>query len=65
MDWLRLATIVSLLAVAIAAGGSLVRLAIGLGDLRAAAVIGLVGLVLLGSIASGARGRRWRQNPYW
>lgn len=65
MDWLRYAAIASLLAVATAAGGSAVRLAIATGDLRAAATVGLVALFLALAIAAGARGRRWRQNPYW
>lgn len=65
MDWLRGAAIVALLVVAVVAGGSIVRLAIGAGDPQAAAVIGLVGLILLGATAIGAQGRRWRENPYW
>lgn len=65
MDWLRAAAIVSLLVVAVAAGGSAVRLTAGLGDPAFAAVVAFVAVVLLGTVAAGARGRRWRQNPYW
>lgn len=65
MDWLRYAAIASLLAVGTAAGGSAVRLVVAAGDPRAAATAGLVALFLAVVIAAGARGRRWRQNPYW
>lgn len=65
MDWLRYAAIVSLLVVAIVAGGSAIRVSIAAGDPRAAATLGLVALALVVAIAAGARGRPWRRNPYW
>lgn len=65
MDWLRYAAIVSLLVVGTLAGGAAVRVGIAAGDLRAVAVLGLVVLVLAVAVAIGARGRRWRRNPYW
>lgn len=65
MDWLRAAAVLALLLVATVAGGSAVRLFVGLRDLPAAAVIGLVGLLVLGAVVIGARDPQWRQNPYW
>jgi hypothetical protein len=65
VDWLNYAAIASLLAVATVAGGSAVRLVVAAGDLRAAATVGLVAVFLAVAIAAGARGRRWRHNPYW
>lgn len=65
MDWLRAVTVVSLLAIGILAGGMAVRLALAAGDRRAAVALGLVGLFVLAVLRSGARTRRWRENPYW
>lgn len=65
MDWLRTATIASLIVVAVAAGGTAVRLAVAAEDPRAALVAGLVVVLVLGAVAAGARDRRWRRNPYW
>lgn len=65
MDWLRYTAIAALLVVATIAGGAAVRLAVAGSDLRAAATVGLVALFLIVTIAAGARGRRWRANPYW
>lgn len=65
MDWLRYAAIASLLAVATVAGGAAVRLVVVAGDPRAAATLGLVAVLLVAAIVAGARGRRWRHNPYW
>lgn len=65
MDWLRAGSILALLVVATVAGGMAVRLTVAAGDRRAAVTIGLVILLLGIAIASGARNRRWRQNPYW
>lgn len=65
MDWLRAATVVSLLAVAVAGGGAAVRLVIAIGDLRAGLTVGLLTIAILAAFAAGARGPRWRENPYW
>ncbi|MFB6353012.1 MAG: hypothetical protein ABEJ92_02900 [Halobacteriales archaeon] len=65
MDWLRPITVVSLLAVAVIAGGAGVRLAVAVGDPAIAASAAVVALFLLVSVVRGARGRRWRRNPYW
>jgi len=65
MHWLSVVTICALVVAAVVAGGALVRLALDLGDLRVAAVVGFIVLCLLVAGAAGARGRRWRRNPYW
>lgn len=65
MDRLQVVAIASLLLVAIMAGGAAIRLVITAGDLRAAATLGLVVLVVAGAIFGGAKGPRWRDNPYW
>lgn len=65
MDWLRHITIIALLIIAIIAGGTAVRLAVVVGDGRAAVVAVLVAGLLILAVIGGARDRRWRQNPYW
>lgn len=65
MDWLRYLAIASLLVVATLLGGAAVRVVLAAGDLRVAVTLGLVALLVVVAAASGARSRRWRQNPYW
>lgn len=65
MDWLRVVAIVSLVVVAVIAGGSAVRLAVIAAEASVAVTVGLTALFLVVAVLGGAHGRRWRQNPYW
>jgi hypothetical protein len=51
--------------VALLAGGTIFRLVIAAGDRRAAATLIAVLYFVLTVAVGGAKGRRWRQNPYW
>lgn len=65
MDWLRYIAIASLMVAATLAGGTIVRIVVAARDLRVTATLVLVALLVVVAVASGARGRRWRKNPYW
>ncbi|MDZ7702659.1 MAG: hypothetical protein U5J98_11715 [Halobacteriales archaeon] len=65
MDWLKYAAIAGLLVVATLAGGAAVRLVVAAGNLRGAATLALVALLVVATALVGAKGRRWRSNPYW
>lgn len=65
MDWLRTSSIVGLFIVAVLAGGAALRTVLVIGDLRAAATLVFVAVILVIAILTGAKGRPWRENPYW
>ena len=65
MDWLPYVALAALLVIATAIGGAAVRVLVLVGDLQAAATLGLVAALVALAVATGARGRRWRENPYW
>lgn len=72
MEWTKpLALLVTVLVAAVAVGAAieLARTTLGSGDyvLAAAGALGFVVVVLLGTVALGAKNRRWLSNPdsYW
>ena len=65
MDWLPYVALVALLVVATVIGGAAVRVVVALGDPRAAVTLGIVAVLVAAAVAAGAKGGRWRENPYW
>lgn len=65
MDWLHWLAVAGLALVSVATGGIVIRVIVLATEIQAAAVLLLVLLLVMVAIAVGARGRRWRQNPYW
>jgi hypothetical protein len=65
MDWRRTSSIAGLFIVAVLAGGAALRTLLVVSDLRAAATLVFVAGILLVTVLTGAKRRRWRENPYW
>lgn len=65
MNWLRPVSIVFVFLIAVLAGGSASRALFAVTEIEAAATFALLAGLLLATILAGAKGRRWRQNPYW
>jgi Flp pilus assembly protein TadB len=65
MDWRRTSSIVGLFIVAVLAGGAALRILLVVSDLRTAAALVFVAGLLLIAVLTGAKRRRWLENPYW